>query len=169
MFAKVLAISSTVALLVWVGFFFMGSLPLLVLKHDTPLDAGFIRGLFNVYYRAVMATAVVGTVGYALSDRAAIALVMASLAGLAVLSRRWIVGLMDEAGNAILALGDSAAIRRFRRLHIGGMLLNAAQLAIFCVGMTKVEFTGLAALARAQFLGAQGPGICALWRESRPA
>ena len=31
MLAKIVAISSTVALLVWMGFFFMGSLPLLAL------------------------------------------------------------------------------------------------------------------------------------------
>ena len=79
MLAKILAISSTVALLVWMGFFFMGSLPLLVLKHDTPLDARFIRGLFDVYYRAVMATAGVGALGYALFDHPVIALVMLAL------------------------------------------------------------------------------------------
>ncbi|MDM0068471.1 hypothetical protein [Variovorax sp. J31P207] len=46
----VMALIPTVLLLVWMGFFMMGSLPLLVLKHDTPLDSRFIRGLFNVYY-----------------------------------------------------------------------------------------------------------------------
>ena len=32
-------------------------LPLLVLSHDTPLDARFVRGYFNVYYRAALFTA----------------------------------------------------------------------------------------------------------------
>ena len=139
MLAKLVAISSTVALLVWMGFFFMGSLPLLILKHDTPLDASFIRSLFNVYYCAVMATAAVGAVGYLLSGRPLIALVMAGLAGLACLSRRWIVGRMDSARSAIVA-DDAHAIGRFRRLHVGGMVLNAVQLAVICVGMTRVEF-----------------------------
>ena len=40
----ILALISTVALLVCMGFFMMGSLPLLILKHDTPLDSHFIRG-----------------------------------------------------------------------------------------------------------------------------
>ena len=139
MLAKVLAISSTVALLVWRGFFFMGSLPLLILKHDTALDSRFIRGLFDVYFRALMATAAVGALGYALSGKPAIALVMAGLAGLAFFCRRWIVGRMDLARNAILA-DEPGAIGRFRRLHIGGMLFNAAQLAVLCVGMTRVAF-----------------------------
>ena len=42
----------TVALLVTTAYFLMGGLPLLTLKHDTPLDARFVRGFFNVYYRA---------------------------------------------------------------------------------------------------------------------
>lgn len=139
MLSKVLAISSTVALLVWMGFFFMGSLPLLILKHDTPLDSGFIRGLFDVYYRAVMATATVGSAAYAMTHKPAIALVMVGVASLAFWCRRWIVGLMDLARSAIMA-DESGAVGRFRRLHIGGMLLNAAQLAVICVGMTRVEF-----------------------------
>ena len=42
----------TVALLVTTAYFLMGGLPLLTLKHDTPLDARFVRGFFDVYYRA---------------------------------------------------------------------------------------------------------------------
>ena len=47
----ILALISAVVLLVWMGFFMMGSLPLLVLKHDTPVDSRFIRGLFNLVLR----------------------------------------------------------------------------------------------------------------------
>lgn len=139
MLAKILAISSTLALLVWMGFFLMGSLPLMVLKHDTPLDGRFIRGLFNVYYGAVLATAAIAAVGHALSARPAIALAMLGIAALAVLSRHWMLAQMDRARNSIL-MEDPTAIWRFRRLHIGGMLLNVAQLAVICVGMTKLDF-----------------------------
>jgi hypothetical protein len=34
---------------------------------------------------------------------------------------------------------DSFAIRKFRRLHIGGMLLNVLLLAAFCFGLTRVS------------------------------
>lgn len=139
MLAKILAISSTLALLVWMGFFLMGSLPLMVLKHDTPLDGRFIRGLFNVYYGAVLATAAIAAVGHALSARPAIALAMLGIAALSVLSRHWMLAQMDRARNSIL-MEDPAAIWQFRRLHIGGMLLNVVQLAIICVGMTKLDF-----------------------------
>ena len=139
MLVKIIAVSSTVALLVWMGFFMMGSLPLLILKHETPLDAGFIRGLFNVYYLAVMATAAVGALGYALYNRLEISVAMAGIAVLGFLLHRQIVGRMDAVRPAIMA-HDASAVSRFRRLHVGGMLLNLLQLAIFCVGMTKIDF-----------------------------
>ncbi len=37
------ALFSTIPLLLCMGYFFMGSLPLLILKHDTPMDSRFIR------------------------------------------------------------------------------------------------------------------------------
>ena len=58
------ALFFTVALLVTTAYFIMGSIPLLVLKHDTPLDSRFIRGLFNVYYTAVMFTSTVAAASY---------------------------------------------------------------------------------------------------------
>ena len=54
MLTTVAPFATIVILLVWMGFFMLGSLPLMILKHDTPLDARFIRGLFDVYYKAVM-------------------------------------------------------------------------------------------------------------------
>ncbi len=41
------ALVFTVALLVTTAYFLLGGLPLLVLDHDKPLDARFIRGFFN--------------------------------------------------------------------------------------------------------------------------
>ena len=56
----------TVALLVTTAYFLMGGLPLLTLKHDTPLDARFIRGFFNVYYLAAFWTSLGALVSYTL-------------------------------------------------------------------------------------------------------
>jgi hypothetical protein len=134
----IVALISTVALLVWMGFFMMGSLPLLVLKHDTPLDSRFIRGLFNVYYLAIMITATVGAVSYALAGRAVIALALACVAALGFAGRYWLVSRMDLVRSTMTA-DDSLAIQRFRRLHITGMLINVAALAGYCFGMTQVS------------------------------
>jgi hypothetical protein len=133
-----LAFSATVALLVWMGFFMMGSLPLLVLKHDTPVDAGFIRGLFNLYYWAVTLTASAGAIAFGLADRPILALVMTGIAAFALVSRHVIVGRMDRLRSTMTA-SDVPGIARFRRLHIGGMLLNVAQLSAVVVALTHTR------------------------------
>ena len=133
----VISLIATVLLLVWMGFFMMGSLPLLVLKHDTPLDARFIRGLFNVYYMAVMLTGSAAALSFAWSGKAAFALGMAFIAGLAFALRRWIIiPRMDAMRETVPA--TEALIFQFRRLHIAGMLLNVGQLGIVAWSLTQL-------------------------------
>lgn len=48
---------SIVVLLFPMGFFALASPPLLVLKHDTPLDGRFVRSMFNLYDLVVMTIA----------------------------------------------------------------------------------------------------------------
>lgn len=50
--ALIAALFFTVALLVTTLYLILGAIPLLVLKHDTLLDARFVRGFFNLYYAA---------------------------------------------------------------------------------------------------------------------
>jgi len=137
MLAIVIALIATVVLLVWMGFFMMGSLPLLVLKHDTPLDSRFIRGLFNVYYVAVILTASAAALSYAWSGKPPFALGMAFIAALAFALRRWIIiPRMDILRHTIPAADTS--IFRFRRLHIAGMMLNVAQLCTVAWALTQL-------------------------------
>ena len=134
----ILALISAVVLLVWMGFFMMGSLPLLVLKHDTPLDSRFIRGLFNLYYVAILATGIVGAASAAIAGRASAALGLGFVAAIGFAGRHWFIARMDLVRSTMTA-DDSLAIRKFRRLHIVGMLLNVLLLAAFCVGLTRVS------------------------------
>ena len=133
-----LALISTALLLVWMGFFMMGSLPLLILKHDTPLDARFIRGLFRVYYTAILATGAVGALSSATAGRMVLAIVLGGVAAIGFAGRRWVIAYMDRVRNDISA-EDLPAIRRFRRIHIGGMLLNVVLLAVVCFGMLRIS------------------------------
>jgi hypothetical protein len=130
-----LALLATVGLLISMGFFMLGSLPLLVLKHDTPMDAHFIRGLFHYYYFAVMATAAAAALAYAFAGRPYFSLGMSCIAALAVVLHRTVVSCMDRTRDTMTAT-DRAAIARFRRLHVGGMLLNVIQLGSVAVGLT---------------------------------
>ena len=137
MLPKLLALFSTVALFCWMGFFMMGSLPLLVLKHDTPLDARFIRGLFNVYYVATISTAAMASASYALAGQAAFALGMGCVAVFAFSIRRWIIPSMD-ALRSMMNGSDPLTIVQFRRLHIIGMVLNVSQLGAVVWSLTKL-------------------------------
>lgn len=135
----ILALISTVALLVWMDFFMMGSLPLLILKHDTPLDSGFIRGLFNVYYVAIMITTPIGTLGYAFTEHAMTALAFGCVALLGLAGRYWMLARMDML-RSMMTAHDALAIKRFRRLHIAGMLLNVLLLAAVCICLAQLPF-----------------------------
>jgi hypothetical protein len=126
-----------VLLLVWMGFFMLGSLPLMILKHDTPLDARFIRGLFDVYYKAVMVVAAAGTLAHALAGRSVTSVAMAAVGAIAFSSRRIILSRMDRLRTTMTAT-DTDGIRQFRRLHVLGMVLNFVQLLAICAGLPIV-------------------------------
>ena len=133
----IVTLISTVALLIWMAFFMMSSLPLLILKHDTALDARFIRGLFNIYYVGLMSVATAGALIHAISGRYGIALGVGCMATIGFAGRQWLVRHMDTLRSTMTA-DDAVGIRRFRRLLITGMVLNALLLDVFCVEMTRV-------------------------------
>ena len=123
------ALFFTVALLVTTAYFIMGSIPLLILKHDTPLDARFVRAFFNVYYVAAFVTATGTAISYALAGRPGIALGAAALALMAVALRKKILPKMDLLGSQIQS-ADLNAIPGFRRTHVTAIGINIAQLVV---------------------------------------
>ncbi|MEO5669438.1 MAG: hypothetical protein ABIR26_02000 [Ramlibacter sp.] len=131
----IIALLSTVLLLISMGFFMLGSLPLLVLKHDTPLDSSFIRGLFDVYYTAVMLTSTVAAASYGFAGWPTFSVGLCGVGVLAFLLRRTVISRMDQLRSTMTST-DKAAISRFRRLHIGGMLVNFVQLGSLAWALT---------------------------------
>lgn len=123
------ALFFTVALLVTTAYFIMGSIPLLVLKHDTPLDARFVRGFFNIYYVAAFITAGATAISYAVAGRPGLAAGAAALALVALALRRKVIPKMDALGAQIQS-NYMEAIPGFRRTHIIAIAINIAQLAI---------------------------------------
>jgi hypothetical protein len=122
------ALGFTVALLVTTAYFIMGSIPLLILKHDTPLDARFVRGFFNIYYVAAFITATATAISYAIAGRAGLAAGAAALALIAIVLRKKVIPKMDALGEQIQS-NYMDAIPGFRRTHITAILINIAQLA----------------------------------------
>jgi hypothetical protein len=132
------ALLFTVALLVTTAYFLMGGLPLLVLDHDTALDARFVRGFFNLYYKAAFVTATGAALSYALLGRAGFAAGAAVLAGVVLLLRRQLIPVMDQLGAQIPASG-AVAIGRFRRVHGLALLINLLQLLLLVWALLQLS------------------------------
>ena len=128
----------TVALLVTTAYFLMGGLPLLVLKHDVPLDARFIRGFFNVYYKAGFWTALGACVSYALWGRYAFATGAALIAGLTTVLRKFLLEAMHRLGERIEA-SEAAAVQGFRRVHATALGVNLVQLCVVVWGVLELS------------------------------
>lgn len=136
--AMIAALIFTVALLVTTAYFIMGSIPLLVLQHDTPLDARFVRSFFNLYYRAAIVTAGATSISYAFAGRAALAAGAAGLALLAVILRKKVIPKMDALGAQIQS-NYMDAISGFRRTHITAIAINIVQLVAIVWSLTTLR------------------------------
>mgnify|MGYP007034009141 FL=1 len=132
------ALFFTVALLVTTAYFLMGGLPLLILKHDTPLDARFIRGFFHVYYRAAMVTAAGTAVSYAFLGRPDLAAGAAAIGIAALVLRTKVLPTMDRLCAAIVD-HDEQAVRQFRRIHLALLTGNLAQLILVVWSLTTLK------------------------------
>jgi hypothetical protein len=120
---KIISLVSIVLLLGWMFYFVAGGLPLLVLKFDHPTDARMVRGFFEVHYLVLMTLAAAGTLSSAFSGRPLLTAAIACIALTGFAARRAIVSRMDQLRSTI-SVEDIPAKRKFRTLHITGIVLN---------------------------------------------
>jgi len=123
------ALFFTVAMLVVTTYFIFGSVPLLILKHDTPMDSRFVQGFFDTYYRLAIFTAGATALSYALAGRPGFAAEAAALAVLA-LCLRWKIIAKMKAVRALMQIDAAGAVRAFRHLHIAAISINVGQLVL---------------------------------------
>ena len=136
--ALIAALFFTVILLVITAYFLMGSVPLLILKHDSPMDGNFVRGFFDIYYRVAMFSAGATALSYALAGRFVFAAGAGVLTLLAVLLRRQVIPRMD-AMRAQMQVRGTDAVPGFRRIHITAILVNLAQLVLIVWGLITLS------------------------------
>jgi hypothetical protein len=121
------ALFFTVALLMVTAYFFLGSVPLLILKHDNPVDAKFIQAFYSTYYRIAFFTALGAMVSYALSARPGFATGAAAIAVVAWVLRRKFLPKMALLESQI-QVDEAAAIPVFRKIHKTAISINLVQL-----------------------------------------
>jgi mitochondrial fission protein ELM1 len=124
---QTIALFFTVALLAVTAYFLLGSVPLLTLKHDNPMDARFIRSFYITYYRIAFLAAVGTTISYTLAGRPAFAIGAAAIAILTLLLRNKFIPMMDLLAPRIVA-DHVDAIPAFRKIHKSAILINTSQL-----------------------------------------
>ena len=139
MLPKTLALVSTVLLLMSLGFFVLGTTPLLILKHDAAMDSRVIRQVFHYCYRLVAVMATAASIGYTLAGHVVLSVSLGCMALLAVAMHQWMLPRMDDL-RTTMHDGDRNAIWQFRKLHVAGIALNLTQLAAIGWAMTQVTF-----------------------------
>jgi hypothetical protein len=124
---QMLALFFTVVLLAVTTYFLLGSIPLLVLKHDNPMDARFIRSFYITYFRLALIAAVAAAISFAFAGKPLLTLGAAGIATLTWLMRQHLITRMDHFGAQIQA-DVLVAIPAFRKMHMTAILVNATQL-----------------------------------------
>jgi hypothetical protein len=128
MSSDAVALGVTIILVFPMIYFLLASPAFLLVKLDIPQVALLLRGMFNAHFLSVSIVGVIGTIAFALAGRPVLAIGIGLIAAFSVWARRWFLRGMDAQIGARDA-GDADAVRRLRRLHWGGMLSNAVQLA----------------------------------------
>ena len=131
---KNLSLLFTVVLLAITAYFLLGSVPLLVLNHDNPIDASFIRSFYITYFKIAIIVAVGAAASHALSGRPAFAVGAAAIAMLTWWVRARFIPRMDLLTAKIQA-NDAIAIQAFRKIHKSAITINSVQLMAILVSL----------------------------------
>ena len=134
------ALAAIVILLLPMGYFLLASPAFLLVKLDIPAVAQLLRGMFNALFPELAIAGAIGTIAFAVTGRLALAIGIGLIAAFAASARRWFLRQMD-AQLSDRDAGDADAVRRLRRLHWGGMLCNAIQLAVIVASIPYVAAT----------------------------
>ena len=111
-----------------------------VVGLDVPAVTQLLRGMFNAHFLMLSIAGVIGTIAFLMTGHLAFAIVTGLIAAFAIWARRWFLQEWDAQLDARDA-GDAGAVRRLRRLHWGGMLCNAIQLAVIVGSIPYVAAT----------------------------
>lgn len=123
------ALYATVILLLPMAAFFLASPTFLLVGLEVPEVTQLLRGIFNGYFLAIGIAGIVAMVLFVASGRPVFSAGAVSITAFALTARHWLVQHIDAELQARDA-GVSGAVRRLRLLHVKGMLINVAQLAV---------------------------------------
>jgi hypothetical protein len=123
------ALFATIVVLLPMIYFLLASPAFLLVRLDIKPVALLLRAMFSGYFLTVVIAGAIGALAVGVAGRPVLAIGIGLIAAFAELSRRWFLPQMD-ARLSDRDAGDADAMRGLRRLHWGGMLSNAIQLAV---------------------------------------
>ncbi len=128
----------TIVLLGATFYFLLGGLPLLILKHDTPLDARFIRSFFSLNYTVLFFASLGAIICYAFWGRPIFALGALAIAILATVIRKSLIQILLRL-DELIQVNDVRAVDKFRRVHRVLLLLNFLLLTILLWSISNLK------------------------------
>lgn len=134
MTAEQVSLAALILLLFPMFYFLVASLTFFLSKFQDPVVTRMLRGLFGTWLLGVAVLGTLGALAFANAGRLQVALLLGLVAALAAAARGWFLRRIDVEIRRRDA-GDPLAIRRLRRLHLGGIAYNAVQLAAFLVAI----------------------------------
>lgn len=128
---------TTILLLFPLGYLFLACPAFLLVRLSIPKVPVLLRAMFRGYFWMLMVISPLATLAYLVAGKYGPALGVCVIAVSAVLAHRWFIRNFNAALDARDA-GDVGAVARMRRLHVGGMLVNSAVLAVVILGIPYV-------------------------------
>jgi hypothetical protein len=122
------ALFAAIILVLPMFYFLLAAPAFLLVSLDTRPVGQLLRAMFNGYFLTLAIAGIIGALAVAMTGRLGLAIGIGLIAAFAALSRRWFLRQMDARLGERDA-GDTEAARKLRRLHWGGMMSNAIQLA----------------------------------------
>ena len=134
---RLFALLFTVLLLAVTTYFLLGSIPLLLLKHDNPIDGRFIRSFYITYFRIAICVAVSTVLSYLMASRLTLALGASGVTLLTLFLRSRLIPMMDRL-NAQIRDHHVVAIPEFRKVHTSAITINMLQMLVILGGLGAI-------------------------------
>jgi hypothetical protein len=132
---------TTILLIFPLGYLFLACPAFLLVRLSLPKVPVLLHAMFKGYFLMLLVIGPLATIAYAVAGKTGPALGMGLIVALAFAERRWFMRHFEaalmarDAGDGEIA---AHAVTRLRRLHVTGMLTNAAKLGTVILGIPYV-------------------------------
>lgn len=118
-------------------YFLFGSIPLLILRHDNPMDSKFIKSFYMTYFKIALTVTTGATITYALANKFSMVMVALAVGYTTIMLRKKLISQMELHGSAIQG-ENFMAVPEFRKTHKSAIIINSLQLLAVLAGLIRL-------------------------------